>query len=81
MTGTPAAVSPAELKPSGTYRTPMGSTGIVCIISVGPKWIVFSEWTRPYGTGVPQWSPRRRVLRRGWEGPFFTPVESPERKP
>lgn len=62
-------VAPAELRPGRVYDTPMGGDGPALIVSVGPKWITFREqrgWS-----GVMGWGPKRRLLRAGWEGPYF----------
>ena len=58
-------VTPAELKRGTAYETPMGPLGPVLIISVGPRWITFRE-SKWHG-----WGPKRRLLRSGWEGPYF----------
>lgn len=70
-------VDPAGLKPNHVYETPMGGVGPVLIVSIGPKWITFRErqfYSRPRGV---HWSGKRRLLRSGWEGPYFHEVDSP----
>jgi hypothetical protein len=63
-------VTPADLKPGHVYETPMGGFGPVLIVSVGRKWITFRERQRGRRADY-HWSPKRRLLRSGWEGPFF----------
>lgn len=73
----PNAVTPGDLRPGRVYASRMGVGGLVKIESVGPKWIRYREWHRPYGTGARRWGPVRRLLRAGWEGPYFVPAPDP----
>lgn len=64
-------VTPDEMERGCEYVIPShGGNMRYLVVSVGPKWIT---WKRE---GLHGWSPPQRVLKSGWDGPYFLKVDA-----